>query len=180
MCCKKFFFSYIFSPFIYIFPTKEGMLHSYQAESSSKVDNPHSDPNPEPNKDVNKGNTENSEDSDSDNNSDSNNVSDSSSGIEKYGYPDIVSVKWPREYFRGNCKFRDTLFNLHGTYTEPHVDQVLLGTIIKDPFASSKKNLDFSQFINRTDFDFLASEQVWTKDEDSYVLINWAKKLAIR
>ena len=96
-------------------------------------------------------------------------------------YPDIVSTKWPNDYFKGTKSSR-IRFDVNGTYIEPHVDQVLLGTSVKDIFANSKTTIDISQLINRTDlnFDFDILKKTWKISNERYVLINWEKRLAIK
>ena len=141
ICLVKFLaFPFIFPYILYMFPTKEGMLHgSHQAENSTKVGkDPYSDPDPdqEPNKDIHMGNDDDSDDSD---NSD---------------YPDIVSTKWSAEYFKGYERLYLIPFDVWGTYFKPHVDQVLLGNSVKDIFANSKTTIEISKLKNRTDLEY--------------------------
>lgn len=159
ICLVKFLaFPFIFSYFLSMFPKKEDIFHGgYQAESSTKLNkDPYSDP--EPNEDIHMGNNEDSDDSD-------------------YDYPDIVSIGWPDEYFKG-CPLPYYKLDLCGTYIKPHIDQVLLGTSVKDIFAQSKTTIDISQL--RTDLKFDDIKKTWKKDKESFVLINLEKRLAMR
>ena len=146
ICLVKFLaFPFIFPYVLSMFPEKEGMLHaSSQAESSTKAGkDPYSDsdsysdpdPNsdPEPNKDIDMGNSQDSDDR------------------KKHDYPDIVSVKWPEEYFRGSTCGTWSLFNLNPTHVELHVPQVPLGTSPKYIFAKSNTIIKTSELINRID-----------------------------
>ena len=171
ICLVKFLaFPFIFLYILSMFPTKEGMLQaSYQAESSTKVGEDaysDSDSNPEPNKDIHMGNNEDSDDSDDND------------------YPDIVSTKWPLEYFMGPNKYPTLFdpfrFDVYGAYIEPHVAQVVLDTSVKDIFANSKTTIDISQLKIRTDLKFDYLKKTWENNDERYVLINWEKKLAFK
>lgn len=151
ICLVKFLaFTFIFPYILFMFPTKEGMLHaSSQAESSTKVDkdpssDPDADPNPEPNNDIPKGNNEDPKDSED-------------------SYPYIVSKEWPYHYFRGPATFYHQPFDVYGIYIEPDVDQVLLGTSVNNYFASSKTTIDISQLKNRADLEFDSLNKTWQK-----------------
>lgn len=151
ICIVKFLvFPFIFPYILSMFHAKEAMLHaSYQAESSTKAgkdpysnSDSDSDPDPEPNKDIHMGNNEDSDDRDN------------------YDYPDIVSTKWPDEYFKGPNKLYSIGFNLYVTYIKPQVDQVLLDTSVKDIFAKSKSTVDIFELENRTDLQFDPVEKI--------------------
>ena len=122
-----------------MFPTKKGMLHSSQAESSTKVSkNSNSDPdsNPEPDKDIIMDNNEDSDDNDN------------------CDYPDIVSTKWPDVYFKGYDRRSFIPMDLNATYTKPHIDQVLLCTSVEDIFANSNTTIDITELKNKTNLKF--------------------------
>lgn len=160
ICLVKFIaFPFILPYILSMFPTKQGMLHgSYQAESSTKVGkDPDSDPDPEPNKDIHMGNNEDSDDSGN--------------------FPDIPSTKWSPAYFEG-APVWIMPFDPWGTYVEPRVDQIPLGTK-KDIFASCKGIIEITKIKNWKDLYFDPIEKTWTDGNVKYALINSEKRLVL-
>jgi hypothetical protein len=178
ICLVKFLaFPFILPYILSMFPTKQGMLHgNYSAESSTKGGkDPYFDPDsdPEPNKDIDTDNNEDSEpepneDIDMDNNEDSDHE------------PDLISTKWPTEYFRRPDILYNVGFDVYSTYIEPVVKQVALNIRVSDIYAKSNTTLNLYELKSEAGWIYCPATKTWQNGPQKCALINLGKKQAMK